>query len=207
MNEAANIIHLLKWGGVEQKEEAVKAASLYVYDRNYFPEALPLLMELLEQEVTPKIAEEAAWALWKFKDPRAVPVLMRKAKEAKTIGVQEKSIRALGLLEASEALPFLRENAFGKNKIPIALRAAAIMALGFFKDNDLIPPLLKQLKNKDSFIREEALKALDRFFRRDPKSLSSKEIKKIFSVKIPRKKGFDIFSKLWKKIRGGFYGK
>lgn len=205
MSEAAEILYLLKRGNVEQKEEAVKAASLYVYDRSYFPEALPLLMELLEQEPTPKIAEEAAWALWKFKDQKAVPVLLKKAKDAKTVGVREKAIRALGLLEATEALPFLREMAFRKNREPLSLKAAAITALGFFKDNDLIPHLLKQLKNRESLIRKEALNALERFFRRDPKSLSPKEMKKILGVQtLPNKKGFDMLSKLWKKIRRRF---
>ncbi|MDP2599175.1 MAG: HEAT repeat domain-containing protein [Deltaproteobacteria bacterium] len=178
MSEAAQIIHLLKRGSVEQKEEAVKAASLYVYDRDYFPEALPLLMELLELETTPKIAEEAAWALWKFKDPKAVPVLLKKSKEAKTIGVREKAIRALGLLEATEALPYLRELAFGK-KEPVFLKAGAIAALGFFKDADLVPPLFKQIKSRDFLVSKEALHALERFLRRDPKGFPLKILKKM----------------------------
>lgn len=179
MTEAAEIIHLLKRGSTEQKEEAVKAASLYIYDRNYFPEALPLLVELLEQEITPKIAEEAAWALWKFKDSKAIPVLLKKAREAKTVGVREKAIRALGLLEATEALGFLRELAFVNKKEPIFLKASAIAALGYYKDADLIPSLLKLSRHRSIVLRKEALQALGRFLRRDPKVIGKKELKKI----------------------------
>ncbi len=179
MNEAANIIHLLKRGDVEQKEEAVKAASLYVYDRSYFPEAFSLLIELLEQEITPKMAEEAAWALWKFKDAKAIPVLLKKAKEAKTIGVREKSIRALGLLESMEALPLLRELALGGLKAPASLRVAAIAALGHYRDADLISLLSTRLKDKNEGVCKEALASLNRFLRRDPKNFPLKILKKM----------------------------
>ena len=178
MTETAQIIHFLKRGSVEQKTEAANQAGRFIYDREYFPEALPLLMELLERDLSPKISEEAAWALWKFKDPSAIPVLLKAATENKNMRVREKAIRSLGLLEAVEALPFLRKLAFGK-KEPVLLQVAAIMALGFFKDNDMIPLLFRRIKSRDPLICKEAFASLNRFLRRDPKGFPLKILKKM----------------------------
>ena len=192
MSEAAQILHLLRRGDVEQKTAAVQQAGHFVFERDYFPEAAPLLMELLEQDLNPKISEEAAWALWKFKDARAIPVLLRAAQENRHSSVREKAIRSLGLLEAVEALPFLRKLAAEK-KGPLSLRVASIAALGYYRDADLISLLSTRLKDKYEEVRKEAFASLNRFFRRDPKSFPLKILKKM--QRFESKKGFWRF--LW----------
>ncbi|MDO8527363.1 MAG: HEAT repeat domain-containing protein [Deltaproteobacteria bacterium] len=176
MNEAVEILSDLRRGDSEQKLRAIKQAGRFAFDRSYFPEAIPLLIELLEQEASPKIAAEAAWALWKFKDQRAIPVLLKKAKESCHPSVREKSIRSLGLLEAAEALPFIKEMALS-SKTELVLKISAIQALGHFKEPQVVSILEKLLKSTEVSIRLEALCAIQRFLRRDPTLLTQASLK------------------------------
>lgn len=178
MNEAVQILWDLKKGDLACKEQAVKQAAVFALERSYFPEAVPALLELLENEPTAKIAEEAAWALWKFKDPRAIPVLLKKAETGLHLSVREKSIRSLGLLQAGEVLPLLKKILKSCDENPV-LKKAAIAALGHFEEREGMAILQKCLKDKNIVIRQEALQSLGRFLRRNPKPFSDAVLKPI----------------------------
>ncbi|MBI5300257.1 MAG: HEAT repeat domain-containing protein [Deltaproteobacteria bacterium] len=176
LNEAVRILLNLQHTDLEKRNEAIKQAGNFVEERTYFPEAVPLLIKLLEQEKHPKLAEEAAWALWKFKDSRAVPVLFKKAKTSAHLSLRKKSIRALGLLEAPEALPLLCHLVYDKSYI---LRGTAIAALGHFKEPKLLSILEGAMEDESSYVRREAIAAFGRFLRRNPKPLTVSLSKKI----------------------------
>lgn len=182
MQQAIQIIRQLKEGNLAQKMAAIKEAGDFVEDRSYFPEAVPLLLKFLNQELHPQLAMEAAWTLWKFKDKRAVPLLLQKAKQGKHIGVREKAIRSLGLLEAKEAIVFFR-SLIGSNghRLPQE-QAAAIFALGCFKEKKDLKIFKRSLKHPYPVCRQEALLTLLRFFRENPMAPSFFTKRKILAM-------------------------
>lgn len=173
MEEAVQIILQLREGDVSQKMLAIQAAGIYVERRSYFPEALPLLLKFLEQEQHSGLAAEAAWNLWKFKEPQAVPLLLKKARESKFVGVREKALRALGLLTAKTALPLLHEIVSGNGHFTPQEHAAAIFALGFFKETRHFKILRRALGHRFPEVRQEAIASFVRFCREDPANFLS----------------------------------
>lgn len=172
MEYAAQIVQDLKYGSRQQKFLAIQKAQSYVLNYSYFPEAVPLLLKLLGQEEYPQLAAQAAWALWKFKDERATPLLLQKALESKHTIVREKALRSLGLLEVKEALSLFRKIVSRRKEFTPKEQAAAIFALGFFKERQDLKSLKRQLRSAYPQVRQETILALLRFFRSDPKSLS-----------------------------------
>lgn len=179
MEEAVQIILQLREGDVSQKMLAIQAAGIYVERRSYFPEALSLLLKLLDQEQHSGLAAEAAWNLWKFKEPQAVPLLLKKARESKFVGVREKALRALGLLAAKPALPLLQEIVSGNGHFTPQEHAAAIFALGFFKETRHFKILRRALSHRRPEVRQEAIASFVRFFREDPTRFSPSFRRKI----------------------------
>lgn len=182
MQQAVQIIQDLRNGDPNQKIRAVKAAGAYVKAHSYFPEAVPLLIQLLNQDQFSRLAEEAAWALWKFKDKRAIPHLLKKAQGSPFPLIREKAIRALGLLTAKEALSFFREKLTANPFASAREKAAVVFALGFLKDPGDLKIVKKFLTHPSPLLRQETLWTLLRFYRQNAKHLSFFVIRKLFRM-------------------------
>lgn len=183
LDEAVKILLSLQHVDLERRREAVKEAGVFAEERAYFPEAVPLLIRLADQEKNPKLAEEAAWALWKFGDRRAIPVLLKKAKTSGHLPLRKKAIRALGLLAFDESLPLLRRLVRDSSFI---VRGTAVAALGHFREPKLLPVLEGAMRDESSYVRREAIGALGRFLRRNPKHLNPSLLRKIIRFLPPK---------------------
>ena len=80
LKQAVQIIQHLKSEDYARKADAIWQAGFYVERYGYFPEAVPLLLPLLEQQEDPALATEAAWALLKFEE--TVPLVLQKTKKS-----------------------------------------------------------------------------------------------------------------------------
>jgi len=137
------------------------------FRRNDSFQFLPLLLSLLKENHHPRLQMEAAWALWKLKDPQAISPLLELLETSRHDGVRCKVVRSLGLLRATEALEPIRKLAKRKRESK-SVRQAAVFALGCFSAGWIPSFLASLLGSAEEEIRAEAVQSLSRHLRRDP---------------------------------------
>ena len=171
----------------EKHDSRILVAHL-IASREGDPEALPVLLDGLDQSLPAEVLEGACYAVGALGDERGVPFLAS-AINSRDIGVVRASVQALGRFQTREALESIREAVSHPSQevrgealsaldlwspadvkdllLEIAgsdssgdIRASAIHRLGSTTDPSLVPFLIDQLATGQPVIASPALGAL-----------------------------------------------